>query len=54
MVSTIMLAIFCLFCFVLASPRGLWDLSSPTGMQPRPSAVKARSPSEHQGIPYAW
>ena len=34
-----------LLSFILAAPRFLQDLSSPTGIEPGPSAVRARSPN---------
>ena len=32
-----------LYLFTLATPHGMWDLSSPASMEPSPSAVEARS-----------
>ena len=34
-----------LFLFLLAMPHSLWDFSSPTRIEPGPSAVKVQSPN---------
>ena len=33
----------CVYIYFLAMPRGMWDLSSPTGIEPAPPASKAQS-----------
>ena len=35
-VDTEVVSMSCLFFFFMAAPRGSWDLSSPTGVEPRP------------------
>ena len=41
----IIIIIILVYLFILAVPRGLRDLSSPPGIEPRPPAVEAQSPN---------